>query len=49
MKRLCVVIGAVVMALILANSGLITGDVCAGQIGCVNADQHGWLIHKRTP
>jgi hypothetical protein len=42
-------IGLVVVLLVLASSGLLRGDMCAGQIGCVGANAGGITLHGARP
>lgn len=43
--RFLTIIGAIVVLLVLASSGVLHGDLCAGQIGCVGSSGHGLTLH----
>lgn len=45
MRSLCVFVGALVIVLVIASAGVLRGNVCVGQIGCVGATSGGLTIH----
>jgi len=44
--RWLTVLGALVVLMMLASGGVLHGDLCAGTIGCVGANDAGLRVHS---
>ncbi len=50
MRSIFVFVGFIVVMILLSNTGILRGSVCAPSVGCVTSDNAGLRLHANdTP